>query len=105
VKRPKRLTIEPFVYTVEARPEWSAATGNMGNCITDAQQIIIDAGLTDQSERDTVLHEALHAAWGQTPLKKKYEEDAEEEIIWTLTPRLLSLIQDNPELIQWLSGR
>jgi hypothetical protein len=104
-KRPTRLYIEPFTYSLEARPGWSEATGNMGNCLKDSQQLIIDPGLSDQAERDTVLHEALHALWSQTGLQKEYTEEQEEGIVWQLTPRLLGFLKDNPEFVKWLLGR
>ena len=105
MKRPKRINIDPFDYEVRYMPDFSATTNTMGSCVTDAQIIFIDAGLTDQAEKDTVLHEALHGAWSQTGLQKEYTEDQQEAVIWALTPRLLAIIRDNPELIQWLSGR
>ena len=105
MKRPKVLYVEPFAYALDARPEWTLQTGNMGNCVTDAQQIIFDAGLTDQAERDTVLHEALHAVWSQTGLQKAFTEEQQEDVIWQLTPRLFALLKDNPDFLVWLLGR
>ena len=105
MKRPRSLLISPFTWEVEARPGWGEGTGNMGNTLKDSHQIVIDPGLTEQAERDTVLHEVFHAAWSQTPLQRKYTEDQEEEIIWALTPRLLGVLQDNPKFLRWLLGR
>lgn len=104
-KRPDKLYIEPFCYAIDARPEWSLTTGNMGNCSTDSQTIYIDAGLTEQSERDTILHEALHAIIAQTDLQKSLTEKKQEDVCWQLAPRLLALLKDNPDFIRWLVGK
>lgn len=105
MKRPKQLYVEPFAYRVQYEPEWSIKTGNMGNCVTDTQTIYVDASLTEQAERDTVLHEVLHALWSQTGLQKAYTEDQQEDVVWQLTPRLLAVLKDNPDFVTWLLGR
>ena len=101
---PETVYVEPYTYEVVQDANWSAQTGNMGNCMNDMQRIIIDSSLTPQSERDTVLHELLHAIWGQTSLQKRDTEDQQEEAIWQLTPRILALLKDNPRLVEYLLG-
>lgn len=50
--------------------------------------------------RETVLHELLHAIWSKVPLD---QDDAEQErIIGSLSPWLLGVLRDNPELVAFL---
>jgi len=105
MKSPKKLHIEPFTYSVDKREGWARDTGNSANCISDDQLIIMDPNLSGQGERETLLHEVLHAIWAQTTLNKIHDDEVEEAIVWTLAPRLLGFLKDNPEFVTWLVGR
>ena len=101
---PETVYVEPYRFEIVNDANWSMQTGNMGNCITDIQRIVIDANLSPQSERETVLHELLHAIWAQTSLQKRDTEEQQEEAVWQLAPRLLALLKDNAPLVQYLLG-
>lgn len=58
----------------------------------------------------SVLHELMHQAWDSTNLvaldfSKLDQDDVEETVIRALDEFVLSLIQQNPELVIWLSLR
>lgn len=66
--------------------------------------------LTGAALRDTVVHEILHALFaehsfanmpGDLPGEKS---DLEEYIILLITPHLLQVLMDNPELFDWIRG-
>lgn len=58
------------------------------------------------SMRDSLLHEVMHAVfWGAGGEKLlDLDKDAEERLVRLLSPWLLSLIRDNPELIAFLTA-
>lgn len=73
---------------------------------TDPMSATITLNGTQQVDqyRDTLLHEVLHAiisAYG-VPMGGP---DSEEAILKTLTPALLDVLCDNPELITALTGK
>lgn len=71
----------------------------MGSTNLDKGVIAIREGLSEDQTSDTLLHEVLHAVFLATGLNG---EDREEELIERLTPMLLQVIRDNPDLIQTL---
>lgn len=52
--------------------------------------------------RDTLLHETLHAIWSTFGIGGNEEE--EEALIRRITPALLGVLRDNPELVEFLTG-
>lgn len=101
---PESVRIDPFDYALQAREGWARDTGNSANCISDDQLILFDPNLSDQGLREVLLHEVLHGIWAQTGLSKRHDEAAEEEIVWTLAPRLLSVLRDNPKFFRWVTS-
>ena len=107
MKPPKAVRVGPHTYSVTLAPELSNA-GASGLCGTDTQEVHIDAKLGPTVERETVLHELIHAIWAQTFLKRGYPDDSGggtgETIIDELAPRLLALLRDNPRLVTYLTS-
>jgi len=103
VKLPKHLSIAPFSYTVREDKDACVSAGVLGYCLEDVEVILIDPLSSPGALRDTLLHESLHAIWGQTTLNKKYSDEEEEEALLALSPRILSLIRDNPKLVSFLT--
>jgi len=54
-------------------------------------------GCSKSATQDTIVHELLHA------ILQAYELDS-EKIVRALTPGVLSIIRDNPELIRFLEA-
>lgn len=77
-----------------------------GLCDFSRRRIWIKDHLAPSSERDTVLHEILHAVVDQLDLKRRFKEEVdkqfEEDVVYALTPRLLALLRDNPQLVTYL---
>ena len=107
MKPPKSVRVGPHDFSVTLAPELSNA-GASGLCGTDTQEVHVDMKLGPTVERETVLHELLHAVWGQTFLSRRYPDNAGdsegEGIIDELAPRILALLRDNPRLITYLTS-
>lgn len=52
-------------------------------------------------ERETSVHENLHAAFWVSGASAALGEKREEEVISMLSPVLFAMIRENPELIEW----
>lgn len=99
--RPTTIDVCGRTYKVKATDlsEYRA----MGLCDGDLGYIHIDpvACSTVCAERDTVLHEALHAVFRQQG--REYTK-AEERFVTALAPGLLAVIRHNPRLIRYLTA-
>jgi hypothetical protein len=70
----------------------------------DQHKIIIDPDVSWYRLIETLMHEILHACWDLTNLAVHYKDEQEEEIVRSLSPILVSLLQQNPifvEAITW----
>lgn len=79
-----------------------------GETDTAKTEIVLNLGQSFAQARDTVMHELMHAISSNTLLgchsnrKINAAISDDEGIARMYTPFLLMLIQDNPELIEWL---
>lgn len=86
-----------------------------GRCDHQSQQIIIDPNLHEQSIKETIIHETLHAMFyhgGISQLLCQTLENAgtdlggeemEEQIISMLSPLLYGHLQENEMIIEYLA--
>jgi len=110
MKRPKKVAVGHVVYDIRTEERLSEITGTSGTCGQDVQTILIDDQLGPDQERETVLHELLHAIFYATSAHRLLEElektaemkDLEENFIQPLASRLLELLRDNPDLVKYL---
>jgi len=80
-----------------------------GKTDTSTKTVTIYKCKNDEITRETLLHELLHvvmedkaeAVFNFDPDKKEY--DKEENLIRLISPVLMQLITENPELIRFLS--
>ena len=100
--RPTRILVSPHWVDIKVDINLSRNSDAVGLCAEDKQEIYIDGDLGPSIEKETLLHEAMHQIWHQTELDRKYKDSDEEAVIWSLAPRLLALILNNPGLIEWL---
>ncbi len=75
--------------------------GKDGECDLESQVIHVDSTLGNDRRREVLLHELLHAAWYQTALKRIFEDEDEELIIWSLACQLLEFFRQ-PNLVHYL---
>jgi hypothetical protein len=64
-----------------------------GMCDKSGQVIYIDTGATNAIQKDTLLHEIMHAIWWTAYLE---DEDKEERVVSSLSTGLLQVLRDNP---------
>ena len=103
---PTTLRIGPHTYDIRHDPETAKrvrAAGHAGN--SEAQQLLIQLD-TDQPHTqlaDTLIHESLHCMWNQTSLPAGLSAE-EEAVVLALSPLLLGMLRDNPELVAYLTA-
>lgn len=74
----------------------------LGNTNHHSLEIIIDDAPAEQVIRDTLLHEVLHCLWEDAGIREM--ELTEEELVGSLTPRLMSVLRVNPGLREYLEA-
>jgi hypothetical protein len=106
MKLPTTLKVGPFTVQVKARPalemDRNEAVGRFHGL---SSLIEIRSDLDPTNTQDTLLHEALHAVMCCHGLRALLDLDqaCEERLVAGLTPALLSLLRDNPGLVESLT--
>jgi hypothetical protein len=97
---PAILRVGSATYTVRSK----RLEGLFGRTLHVKALIELHKGQAVTQQRDTLVHEALHAVFNQAALAQHgfWSDDVEETLASTLAPWLLGLIRDNPELIEYL---
>jgi hypothetical protein len=90
---PSSLKIIGRTYKVELLDEFPES---LGETHTEAALIKIRAGQLLYDEADTLVHECLHA------LDERFQLNLTERQVYCTTVGLLSLLQDNPNMLQYL---
>lgn len=99
MKAPDRLRVGPHVWRVRRRA--LDADGELyGRTEEQRLLITIAPGRAPSQERDTLLHELLHALWSHCALDQ--DDDEQERIVRSLAPWLLAALRDNPQLVAFL---
>ena len=97
---PKVVKVGPHRYsmlrkTVAQMPVVGEGKPN-GYCDKDQAQIVIAKSGRRSKIQEWTIHELLHALWPDG-------DENEERHVTELAPRLLQLIKDNPDLIEYIS--
>ena len=101
------MSTRPEVINICGRP-WDVIEQDLslhsaaGVCDTDQQRILLHPDQPLVGEQDTVLHEVLHAILRQQG--RPYTK-AEELHVTALAPGLLSVLQENPALVRYLTKK
>ena len=111
---PRRLRIGASVYLielVEKVPPAGEVSGLAGkacdaNAVRNAWctakgRIYLESGRTLQQERTTLLHEIQHILLGT---ETSDDDITAHQFIYKLSPKLLQVLQDNPELYSYLTA-
>ncbi len=108
MKRPKWMWVGAFKYKVQ----WHKELGNFnaaGATNPELTLILVDPKNDKQVQRETLVHELLHAIWKQTDLRVSMPDDDNdsegEKIIQRLSPYLYAFIKENPEVVAWLQSQ
>lgn len=108
VERPGRVHIGPFQFDVT----WStsetkvAADSHPAMGVSDVRtaHIWICEDLHQSIEREALLHELLHMVIRTFGVGLELDEETEERTVCALTPALLGILRDNPDLIRYLTS-
>jgi hypothetical protein len=111
---PRQITIGKITYTIElvkeVPPASDAPTLSGKACDENAakeswcdsnDRIYLRTGRTLQKERTTLLHEIQHIILGTD---KSDDETTYHQFIYELSPTLLQVLQDNPDLYLYLTA-
>lgn len=102
MKLPASILVGPHRYRVRTGKQHDRILGdNAGHCVADQLTIRISRDLPPSVKAETVLHEALHAIWDQSPMRNR-EDDVEEDVVSMFAPPLLDLLRRNPVLVAFL---
>ena len=104
---PRSIIVGPHPYRVslDLRGLVGDHAEDRGSTFNETLSIALDGRLPASLLRETTLHEVLHAAWDQTPLKATGAADHEELVIDALAPMILEVLRRNPKLVAFLLGR
>jgi hypothetical protein len=106
VRPPKKIKVGPFTVQTRLEPELQAMTDSLVGLWQDKLlTVLLDAGMTDELEKETLLHELLHAVWDCTGLSKRIDDDQEEEVIRCLSPLVFGMLRANPDLVEYLTEK
>jgi hypothetical protein len=101
------FTLDGFKWTLYLVDQ---VTDFHGETQKEQYRVIVNTrGMVDQSIRETIMHELLHCCFGdQAKLVFGQETDKvdekEEELVRLLSPRLLNLFSNNPQLAEVVFG-
>lgn len=96
---PTRVKVGPYGYRVTLIPPGG---DTLGLCHLDSLTIQVQENQPLDIERDTVLHEVLHACLALTGHNLVLGADAEEALIRALSPILLHTLRRNKRLRRYL---
>lgn len=114
--RPNKVTIGLHEYQILwSKESWKKyAKGRIdhdsGICQLGKGRILINGwDLIGSEEREVLFHELQHACYGvfgfaDAPFQTTSDSDTEEVMIRLLSPTLLRVLRDNPEVVAWLLG-
>lgn len=94
-KIPTSIKVGCFIYKVQV----NADLESIGETNTDRLLIEINPNFPLQILRETLLHECLHAILNDTFV---VESKDEEKIVRVVSPGIMQIIMDNPELKAFL---
>jgi hypothetical protein len=105
-KAPRNILIGHAYYTVKYDKHLSENSEAIGLTGPETQRILLDPQVGADVERETLLHELIHAICFQAGLRLEGEPfqktKVEEKVVWTVAPKILELLRDNPELVEFL---
>ena len=107
MKAPARIKVASHVYAVVTGPVGATAARHAetrGSTIADDLTIVLAGDLPRSRQRETLLHEVLHACWDESALRS--HEDAcklEELVVTALSQTLVDVLRRNPKLVAFLT--
>lgn len=98
---PDSVEVGHTTFSVTADPEGCRGHGALGVTFCDERRIILDTDMPLDTQRDSLLHEVLHACV-YAACGLGLSDATEERVVKGLTGPLLSSLRRNPELLAFL---
>jgi hypothetical protein len=106
------VKIGPQTFTVDFRKthvDGLLNENNYGYTLDQGNLIVISADISESKQKVTLVHEMLHASrmifeGTSVPKKKADYDEWEHHFVSIFENAFLLIIQDNPELVAWLSS-
>ena len=95
---PASVKVGPHVYPIVRRPK--SQMKDHGLCDWNQVQILIRSRLRKSKAKEVLLHEILHAC--TYPTMAVVVGKTDEDFVDVVAPTLLQVIQENPELVEYL---
>ena len=93
---PDSVKIGPHTYTIVR----AYRNGANGYCDMDGLKLAVQPSLRRSKAQEVLLHELMHAL--THPTLCSAEKFTDEEFVTGVTPLLLQVIQENPDLLEYL---
>ena len=97
---PKTIKVGAHTYSVLRKTKAQMNT-NLGECDCNLLQITVQQRLKKSKAKEILVHELLHACTHPSFLGN--EKFTDEDFVTAVAPVLLQVIQENPELVAYLT--
>ena len=97
---PKTVKVGPHTYSV-LRLSKSQMNGDLGGCDTNTLQLSVQQRLKKSKAKEILVHEMLHSCTHPSFLGD--DKFTDEDFVTAVAPVLLQVIQDNPDLLLYLT--
>jgi hypothetical protein len=104
IVRPKNIKIGPYTYEIsfkDKKAKISKLLERVGETHFQDLLIWVKPG-KHMVERETLMHETLHAIFAISGITNRFTYEEEEEIVASLSPYIMMVILDNPEVLEFL---
>ena len=102
-KCPKSIDFGTLKAKVIMRPPSGTPGSEVAHIVIRSGEIFLEDGLHPDFEREVVLHECLHGVISYNEVLSEDLKRFEEDIVKSLSPALLNLLQANPKLVAYLT--
>lgn len=96
---PKTIKVGPHTYSVLRKTKFQMPE-QIGGCDFDALQLSIRQRIKKSVAQETLLHELIHACTSPSFNEKTMTD---EEFVTAVSPMLLQVLKENPELVEYLT--
>lgn len=102
---PKKVIIGPYEYVIECSDKSRAILGlDFGETDIEKLEIRLHPDRHPQVQKETLLHETLHACMNVAALDHELGEELEEKVVRRLTPVLMCVLTRNPAWLKVIIG-
>ena len=97
---PRKVKVGPHVYSILRKP--ASELQGLGLCDFYSLQISVRRRLRKSKAQEILVHELLHACTHPS-LNGENEKFEDEQFVEATAPILLQTLQDNPDLVEYLT--